>query len=117
MAHGHSKADFRNWHLHQIALEMLQRHPERLTAVLALLENWLRDVKLSHAHRWLDQWREMLLRWPFSEMRSMVLDVEGGQALRQCSPLGPALTPRERWLALREADKIAASPRPSLSSS
>ena len=58
---------------------MLQRHPERLPPVLALLDNWLRNTNLGHPRRWLDQWREMLMLWPFAEMRSMVLEVEGGR--------------------------------------
>jgi hypothetical protein len=110
MAHGHSKADLRNWHVHRAALENLQRHPERLPSVLALLENWLRDESLGHARAWLDQWRELLTVRPFAEMRALVLDPERGQLLRQCSPLGPALTPQERWRALEEAGSVAAPP-------
>ena len=107
MAHGHSKADLRNWHLHRVALEKLQRHPELLASVLALLENWLRDENLRHTRTWLGQWREMLTAWPFAKLRARVLDAEGGQVLRQCSPLGPVLTPQERWRALEEAGKVA----------
>jgi hypothetical protein len=73
MAHGHWKADVRNWHVHRVALAKLQEHPERLSSVLALLENWLRDENLSHARKWLTQWWEMLTAWPLIEMRAMVL--------------------------------------------
>jgi hypothetical protein len=44
----------------------------------------------------------MLADWPIDRIEAAVLAEEAGQALRQCSPLGPALTPRERWAALEE---------------
>jgi hypothetical protein len=109
MAHSHSEADRRNRELHRVALEKLQRHPELLASVLSLLEKWLRDENLRHAHTWLGQWQEMLTAWPFAKMRSLVLDDERGQVLRQCSPLGPVLTPQERWRALAQAGTQASS--------
>ena len=105
MAHGHSKADLRNWHLHRVALEKLQRHPELLPSVLSLLDNWLRDENFRPSRAWLGQRREMLTAWPFVKMRAILLDAERGQVLRQCSPLGPVLTPQERWQALEEAGR------------
>ena len=42
----------------------------------------------------------MLADWPIDRMADTVLDPEEGQALRQCSQLGPVLSPRERWAAL-----------------
>jgi len=108
MLHGHSKADLRNWHLHRVALEKLQRHPELLSAVLGLLDGWLGDDNLRSSRPWLEQWREMLTAWPFERMRATLLDPERGQTLRQCSPLGPVLTAQERWQALAEAGKPAA---------
>jgi hypothetical protein len=38
-------------------------------------------------------------------MREHVLDAEGGQVLRQCSPLAPVLTPQERWAVLKEVNQ------------
>lgn len=105
--HGHSKADLRNWHLHRVALEKLHRHPELMSAVLSLLDGWLRDEKLRASYSYLQQWRELLTTSPFEEMRALLLDTERGQALRQCSPLGPLLTPQERWQAFQEAGEPA----------
>ena len=56
----------------------------------------------------------MLADWPVDRIANLVLDEERGQTLRQCSPLGPTLTPKERWQLLaevdREADEQAARP-------
>ena len=46
----------------------------------------------------------MLTDWPIDRIAVLVLDPEGGQTLRRCSPLGPALTPTERWAALVEVN-------------
>jgi hypothetical protein len=47
----------------------------------------------------------MLADWPIDRIAAVVLDPERGQTLRRCSPLGPALTPRERWTALAEVNR------------
>ena len=47
----------------------------------------------------------MLAAWPIERIAETVLEDETGQVLRQCSPLGPALTPRERWAALAEVSR------------
>jgi hypothetical protein len=52
----------------------------------------------------------MLSSWEVDRIAGVVLDPDEGQTLRQCSPLGPALTPRERWAVLAAAD--AESNRP-----
>jgi hypothetical protein len=109
MLHGHSKADLRNWHLHRVALEKLQQHPELLSSVLGLLDGWLGDDNLRCSRPWLEQWREMRTAWPFEKMRATLLDAERGQTLRQCSPLGLVLTAQERWQALREASRSASA--------
>ncbi|HOY59324.1 MAG TPA: hypothetical protein PK640_14480 [Verrucomicrobiota bacterium] len=100
--HGHSKADLRNWQLHRAALDKLRQQPELLRSVLALLEGWLRDENLCASRAGLLQWQQMLTGWPLDRVRLAVLDAEQGQALRQCSPLGPVLTPKERWRVLEE---------------
>jgi hypothetical protein len=47
----------------------------------------------------------MLTDWPIERLAAVVLDPIDGLTLRQCSPLGPVLTPRERWAALAEVDR------------
>ena len=47
---------------------------------------------------------KMLSDWPLDRIAQVVLDLDGGQTLRQCSPLAPVLTPRERWEALAAVD-------------
>jgi hypothetical protein len=57
------------------------------------------------ASPYLEQWRDMLAHWPIDRIVAAVLDEEAGQALRQCSPLGPTLSPRERWRLLDEINR------------
>lgn len=103
-SHGHAKADHRNLALHRAALAKLERNPQLLTPVLALLDRWLKDEAQRSSWPHLHRWRALLTQWPFLQMASCVLDPEGGQVLRQCSPLGPVLSPQERWAAFKEAD-------------
>jgi hypothetical protein len=105
LRHGHLKAEFRHWHLHQVALEKLRLHPELMSAVRALLEQWLKSEALLPSRPWLQEWQAMLTHWSFEKLCSTVLDWKQGQVLRQCSPLGPVPSPQERWAALAEADR------------
>ena len=105
MLHGHSKSDARHLHLHQVALEKLRREPALKTGVLELLERWLDDDRLRCSRSWLEEWRTMLLTWPFDRLTQVVLDAERGQSLRQCSPLAGVLTPQERWKAIEEVNE------------
>jgi len=102
--HGHSKADRRSLHLHDVALEKLRRRPELAAAALALVERWLADPRTRPSHEWLEEWRTMLSEWTIDRIAERVLDEAGGQTLRQCSPLAPVLEPKERWRALREVN-------------
>jgi hypothetical protein len=106
--HGHHRADARNLHLHRAALDKLRLQPELRRACLLLVEKWLEDAG-SPAGKWLRQWRDMLADWPAERMAEVVLDDEAGQTLRQCSPLGPVLTPQERWRLLEEANRALAA--------
>lgn len=101
--HGHHKAERRNHHLHRAALAKLREEPERKTAALELLERWLADERLESSRPWLLEWRALLTERTIDDIAAIVLSEEG-QALRQCSPLGPLLTPQERWKALAEVN-------------
>jgi hypothetical protein len=101
-AHGHSAADRRNLHLHRVALARLRARPELRAACVSLIDRWLADPDLDSAADALRRWREMLLDWPVERIEAVALSGDDGQELRQCSPLGPVLTPRERWHALAE---------------
>jgi hypothetical protein len=108
-AHGHAAADQRNLHLHRAAFARLRTRPELRRPCLLLVERWLGDPALQCARHWLRQWHDMLTDWPIERIEAAALAGESGQELRQCSPLGPALTPRERWAALREINRQLAS--------
>ncbi|MSP61480.1 MAG: hypothetical protein EXR72_14265 [Myxococcales bacterium] len=75
---------------------------------LRLVEEWLATPN-PPAGKWLEQWREMLAHWPVERLAEVVLDELGGQTLRQCSPLGPLFTPRERWKLLEEINRAMAA--------
>ncbi len=106
--HGHARADARNLHLHRAAIEKIARQPELRLPCLRLVEAWLAAPE-QPARTWLEQWREMLTRWPVERIAAVALDERAGQALRQCSPLGPVLSPRERWTLLEEANRALAA--------
>jgi hypothetical protein len=104
MGHGHERSERRNLHLHRVSFEKLRSHPELRDECLALVEQWLERPEFAPAEPWLRQWREMLSDWSLERIAELVLDPEAGQTLRQCSPLAPVLTPRERWAALEAAN-------------
>ena len=114
--HGHSRTDERHLALHRAAFENLAEQPELQARVLELLERWLGREDLRSSRRWLERWQEMLTSWSLAARKEHVLDQEHGQVLRQCSPLAPALTPRERWAVLKgiherpDAERRAADP-------
>ena len=97
-----SKSERRHRHLHRRALEKLANRPELRLRCLALVDNWIARPEYGHARPWLDEWRRMLAEWSIDRIVAVVLDPEQGQTLRRCSPLGPALTPVERWTAFAE---------------
>lgn len=102
---GDRRSDSRHLHLHRVAFDKLRERPDVRRQCLELVERWLASPEQASSRPWLLQWREMLADWPIEQMASIVLDPDGGQTLRQCSPLGPALQPRERWEALAEFDR------------
>jgi len=97
--HGHWRTDRRNLALHEAALRKLRADPGLAEACRALLDRWLRSPELSASRPYLARWRE-LLAGSLDELSAVVPDEERGQALRQCSPLGPVFTARERWKIL-----------------
>lgn len=104
LEHGHAAADRRNLALHRAALAKLRSAPELRQRCLAIVERWMAQPEQASARGSLQRWRQMLLSWSVDEIGALILDPEEGQALRQCSPLGPALTPQERWAVLREVN-------------
>jgi hypothetical protein len=92
-------------------MEKLRRHPELSRSCVALLDEWLGRKEYAASAQWLLQWREMLSTWTLQQIADVVLDPEGGQTLRQCSPLAPVLTPQERWAALEEIERQPVSAR------
>ena len=100
-----SRSELRHQHLHRRAFEKLGIQPELRSQCLALVDDWITRPEQEHARPWLQEWRRMLADWSIDRIAAVVLDPERGQTLRRCSPLGPALTPRERWAALAEVKR------------
>jgi hypothetical protein len=105
LQHGHAAADMRNLELHRVALDKLRAFPQLTERCLELLDRWLSQPECRPALQYLERWREMLSGWSVDRIAAVVLDPEGGQALRQSSPLGPALSPQERWAVLRTVNQ------------
>ena len=105
LAHGHRRAELRNLALHRVALANLRARPELRSLCVALVDRWLTQPEQRPSAPWLERWREMLNAWSLDAIEATVLNDTEGQTLRQCSPLGPALTPRERWAALAAVEK------------
>lgn len=97
--HGHTNADARNKALHQAAFTKLRDNSELLGKCLELLARWLHDPEQVACRPYLMQWHDLLTRRPIDKVAELVLNDTDGQTLRQCSPLGPALSPKERWAA------------------
>ena len=102
---GHARADRNNLFLHRAALEKLDALPDGRKACLKLVDSWLAAPQ-QPARRWLEEWRTMLADWPVERIAGVVLAEDAGQSLRQCSPLGPLLSPTERWRLLEEARRL-----------
>jgi len=103
--HGYRKSDLRHLHLHRVALEQLRDRPDVRRQCLELAQRWSRSPDQAPSRQWLLQWCDMLADWPLESIARIVLDPEEGQTLRQCSPLGPTLTPQQRWMALAEINQ------------
>lgn len=105
--HGHARSDLRNLRLHRAAIEKLRRRPELRQPCLDLVREWQRRQENRASAPWLAQWHEMLSSWSVDRIADSILDPEEGQTLRQCSPLAPVLTPRERWAVLEAVEQEA----------
>lgn len=105
------RSDVRNLHLHRAALEKLRRTPALRGRCLDLVTRWIETPELRPSLPYLLRWRELLESAPDDELARVVLDADRGQALRQCSPLGPVFEPRERWALLAQVGGRGAQPR------
>jgi hypothetical protein len=101
MEHGHSKSERRNVALHKLAFRKLRSDPvggrER---IVRLLEAWLRAPHLRRQAPLLEEWRR-ILDLSIDDLESRILG-EAGESLRQSSPMGVLITPRERFAVYRE---------------
>src|SRR4030095_14656360 len=101
MPHGHEKADERNLALHRLALRKWKDDPQAAKEkVLAVLDRWGTMPHLQGQAALLKRWRTML-DLPVRELEAAILG-ESGQQLRQASPLGVLISPKERFLVYRE---------------
>ncbi|TCL83727.1 hypothetical protein EDF43_103157 [Rathayibacter sp. PhB179] len=91
----------RSVQLHRAALELLDRSPDSRPRAEERLEQ-LRGKVRGDAHRWLDEWEE-LLRSPLStQIEALLVETEHAHDLRSVSPLA-GLIPDEERSAVLEA--------------
>jgi transcriptional regulator with XRE-family HTH domain len=80
----HQRQDLRSLALHEEAVRVLRRHPERAERALQVLARWEATAD-PHSKPLRDEWRRIIKgrRWNLA-----VEDSDHGQQLRQASPLG-----------------------------
>ena len=104
MSHGHERADERNLALHRLALAKFRQDPAgSKTKTPALLDRWSAMPHLKRQASLLDAWRR-ILGLPPEQVEAEILS-DASQQLRQCSPLGVLITPKERFAAYRDLSR------------
>jgi transcriptional regulator with XRE-family HTH domain len=99
----HQRQDERSLALHEEAVKVLRREPERAQKALQVLQKW-ETLADPHSKPLRDEWRRIITRklWDVAAERS-----ERGAQLRQASPLGFVLEPEVRQEILRRYSRAA----------
>jgi hypothetical protein len=96
----HRETELRSIALHRAVADRLD--PTLVGAAQARVARWLEDGSV--ARRWAEGWRDLLAGSQELLRRRLVEDSELMRDLRQCSPFAGALSPRERWQVLAQAN-------------
>ncbi|GAB3645028.1 hypothetical protein [Ramlibacter alkalitolerans] len=88
----HRAQDLRSLELHVEAVKVLREHPEKVSRVLQVLDNW-DQLGDSHSKPLRDEWRRIIEGRHWDEA---LAENDRGQQLRQASPLGFLVDPAVR---------------------
>jgi hypothetical protein len=93
----HRQHDLRSLALHEVAVQILQAHPERAQRALDVLARWQAKGDVHTKPLW-DEWRRIIEHrdWPLAVEQS-----DRGQQLRQAGPLSFVLDEEARYEILR----------------
>lgn len=99
----HRRQDLRSLALHEEAVRVLRRHPERAERALQVLSLWESTADY-HSQPFRDEWRRIIQSrlWHLA-----VEDSERGQQLRQASPLGFVLDDAARAEIIRRYSRAS----------
>jgi hypothetical protein len=93
--------DQRSLELHRLIARRLREHPQRLERVRQTLARW-KTIVDPRSQPYVVQWQRLVDTGMDAVLSVAVEDSERAAALRQCTPLGGVLTPRERWEFLKQ---------------
>ena len=93
--------DRRSLELHQLIARRLREHPERLERVRETLARW-KTIVDPRSQPYVAEWQRLVDAGMDAALSVAVEDSERAAALRQCTPLGGVLSPRERWAFFKQ---------------
>lgn len=101
MQRTHQLLDRRSLELHQLIAARLREHPERLDRVRQTLARW-RIIVGPRSQPYVVEWQRLVDAGLEAALAKAVEDSEHATALRQCSPFGSVLTPKERFAFFKQ---------------
>ena len=97
----HQRLDQRSLELHRLIAERLRQHPERLEGVRRTLARWAVIVS-PHSQPYVAQWQRLVDAGMEAALAVALEDSERASTLRQCSPFGSVLAPKERFAFFKQ---------------
>jgi hypothetical protein len=89
--------------LHRLIVERLRADPSALAKAIAVLDRWHAQLGPLPSDPYANEWRSLLRAGVDSVERAVCVETDHAATLRNCSPLGFLISPRERQQARREA--------------
>lgn len=97
---GHRRIELRSLAMHRAIADKLRANPALLAIASENLDRW--SIMNGRSQPYWDAWRE-ILRCPLDEILNLIVeDSERMTAMRQATPFGGVLEPKERWAIFAE---------------
>ena len=93
--------DRRSLDLHRLIAQRLRQQPQRLEGVRGTLARW-KVIVAVHSQPYVTEWQRLVDAGLDAALAMAVEESERAAALRQCSPFGSVLTPRERSVFFKQ---------------